>query len=266
MGRGDEPELTLLKSRVAFAALQSLPGILALLVWQGAAQADPHRDFLVGSPAGVLREARGLVSDGRLPLDIGTTAIEALLGFVLGTAFGTAVGLVLWLSRTAYGVAKPYLIGLGSVPVFALGPVLIFWFGTGMWSKVALASLATFVVAIVQAYTGAQEADPNLLTLIRAFGGSRTREFVLVVIPSAAIWVLAGARLGIGMALLGAFVGEFLSSRHGLGNLIVVAEGLYNVNQIWVGVAGIVLLALAFYGATIPIESWVRRRRYQAGL
>ena len=82
-----------------------------------------------------------------------------------------------------------------------------------------------------------------------------------VVGPTAIIWVLAGARINIGMALLGAFIGEFIGSSSGLGHLIIVAEGLFNVSQIWVGVFGIVIVALIFQALTLPVESWARRWR-----
>jgi NitT/TauT family transport system permease protein len=248
-----------LKGRIGQFALQIAPAIIALAVWQAVVSASPRSDFTVGSPAGIIREFRVLAQAGNLWRDFGVTALEAILGFLAGSVIGTSVGLAMWTSRTVFMVARPYLIALGAVPVFALGPVLIFWFGTGIWSKVVLGFLSTFVIALVQAYTGAIEADPNLLRLTKAFGGTRWQAFCKIVVPSAMIWVLSGIRLNIGMALLGAFVGEFISSRMGLGNLIVLAEGLYNVNQIWVGVIGIMIIAVAFHSCTMPVERWANR-------
>jgi len=245
--------------RSLLALKVAAPALLVLAVWQVIVQARPRSEFFFGSPLGIARESWVLTTEGGFARDLGITALEAILGFLSGTVFGTAVGLLLWMSKTAYAIAKPYLIALGSVPTFALGPVLIFWFGTGIWSKVALAFLATFVVAVVQAYTGATEADPNLLRLVRAFGGTRWQVFTKIIVPSAMIWVLAGIRLNIGMALLGAFIGEFLSSRFGLGYLIIVAQGLYNVNQVWVGILGIIFIAIVFHLATLPIERWANR-------
>ena len=137
--------------------------------------------------------------------------------------------------------------------------MLIFWFGTGMLSKVVLGFLATVVVAITQAYTGACEADSNLLRMVQAFGGTRRQAFWKIVLPSAGLWVVAGVRINVSMALLGAFVGEFIASRMGLGHLIITAEGLYNVNQIWVGVGGILLVASLLHLSTLPLETWANR-------
>lgn len=248
-----------LKTRGIKLMLQAAPGILIIAAWQAFVWINPHYDFTIGSPVGIIREFRILVSVGNLPRDIGVTALEAILGFAAGSIVGTITGLVMWTSKTIFTISRPYLVALGAVPVFAFGPVLIFWFGTGIWSKVILGFLSTFVVALVQAYTGAIETDPNLLRLTRAFGGTRSQTFFKIIAPSATIWVLSGIRLNIGMALLAAFVGEFISSRMGLGHLIIIAEGLYNVNQIWVGVIGIILIALTFHSCTLPVEKWANR-------
>lgn len=203
-----------------------LPAVLIVGIWQIVVATVPRYDFTIGSPAGIVKEFRTLIAAGNLHRDIGVTTLEAVLGFAAGSTFGTAVGLLMWASRTVFIIARPYLVALGAVPVFALGPVLIFWFGTGIWSKVVLGFLSTFVVALVQAHTGATETDPNLIRLTKAFGGSRSQTFFKIIVPSATIWVLSGIRLNIGMALLGAFIGEFISSRMGVGHLIILAEGL----------------------------------------
>jgi NitT/TauT family transport system permease protein len=246
-------------SRGGQLALQLAPAVIVLSLWQAAAVVNPGYDFTTGSPLGIAREFAALWAVGNLPLDFAITGVEAILGFLAGTVIGTSVGLAMWTSRIVFLIARPYLIALGAVPVFALGPALIFWFGTGIWSKVVLGFLSTFVIALVQAYTGATEADPNLLRLTEAFGGTRRQMFFKIIVPSATIWVLSGVRLNIGMALLGAFVAEFISSRMGLGHMIIIAEGLYNVNQIWVGVIGIMILAILFHSFTLPIERWANR-------
>jgi len=246
-------------TRPARLIVSVLPGLCLLLVWQAYAQWRPDSDFFVGSPRGIAREVRATLAGGLLLRDFGVTAVETILGFLAGSFLGTLVGLLLWASQTVFLISRPYLVALGSLPVFALAPVVIFWLGTGIGSKVLIGFLSTFVVAVLQAHTGAADADPNLLRLTRAFGGSRRDQFVRIVAPSAAIWVLAGIRLNIGMALLGAFVGEFLASRAGLGHLIIVAQGLYNVDQVWVGVLGIMLIASLFHCLTLPVERWANR-------
>lgn len=247
--------------RILESGLKLLPAVILIAGWQTLTWARPQYEFYMGSPAGILREALVLLGTGRLLRDVSVTAGEAVLGFLAGSILGTAFGLALWYSKIVHGIARPYVFALGSIPVFALGPVLIFWFGTGILSKVVLGFLSTFAIAVAQSYTGASEADPNLQKLLKVFGASRTQIFTKVIVPSSMLWVLAGVRINIGMALLGAFIGEFIASNKGLGNLIILAEGLYNVNQIWVGVVGIIAIATVFNLLTSPVEK--RARRWQ---
>jgi NitT/TauT family transport system permease protein len=246
----------------ALIFVRLIPAIAVLALWQLAVAQSPKLDFTIGSPGGIFREFRVLVATELLG-HFSVTLAEALLGFLAGTTVGTTLGLFLWGMRRTYDVLRPYLFGLGALPIIALGPMMIFWFGTGILSKVVLGFLATVVVAITQSYTGAREADSDLLKMVQAFGGTRRQAFWKIVVPSAGLWVIAGVRINVSMALLGAFVGEFIASRAGLGHLIIAAEGLYNVNQIWVGVAGILLIAFVLHLATFPLEQWADKLKPQ---
>ena len=231
------------------------PAFCFLLFWEFLIYVRPDFNFFLGSPTGVWLELLSALSNSLL-YDIGVTATEALTGFVAGTVVGTTLGLLLWLSPTIFHMMKPYVIAVGAIPVFALGPVVVFWFGTGMSSKIFIAFLSTVMIAFIHAYEGAVNVDPNLLRVMHALRSSKWTIYRKIIIPSASLWMLAGIRLNISMALLGAFIGEFIASRAGLGHFIIVAEGLYNVNQIWVGILGLMFLALVFHAATKPIETW----------
>jgi len=236
-----------------------MPAVLLFAIWQAVTSFWEDYEFYLGSPGGFIRGMAAGISDGTLLADAGITATEAMLGFAAGTTMGTMAGLGLWLYWPAREALKPYLVVVGSVPIFALGPVLIFWFGTGMGSKIVLGFLSTFAIAVVQAEAGASAVNSDLLRLVQVFGGTRFPALRKVVAPSAVLWVLTGIRLNIGMALLGAFIGEFISSRAGLGHRIIVAEGLYDVNGIWVGVAGIIGLAAAFHTLALQLERRAKR-------
>lgn len=248
-----------MKDTLLINLFRLLPALVIIAFWQFVSMRWPHIDFTTGSPLGIMNEFVILLHGGVFFRDFGVTMLEAILGFLAGTAIGTVTGLFLWTVRTTYDVVRPYLLALGALPIVALGPMVIFWFGTGMLSKIVLGFLATVVIAITQSYAGACEADAELLKMAQVFGGTRRQVFWRIVLPSAALWVVAGVRINVSMALLGAFVGEFISSQVGLGNLIITAEGLYNVNQIWVGIVGILLIALLFHAATFPLEQWASK-------
>jgi NitT/TauT family transport system permease protein len=250
-----------MKYSYKIGVLRVVPALLALTVWQLAVIIRPGYEFFIGSPVGIAIEARALFCTGVLPEAIAITGFEALLGFLAGSILGSLSGLLLWNYKGLKKVFGIYLTGISAVPIFALGPVLVFWFGTGLWSKVVLGFLSTFALAVSQAYNGATEADPNLQKLLRIFGANQRDVLFKLIVPSSLIWVLAGIRINIGLALLGAFIGEFIASKAGLGYMIIVAQGLYDVNQIWVGVGGIIFIATIFYLLTGPIER--RARRWQ---
>jgi NitT/TauT family transport system permease protein len=223
---------------------RALPLLAFLLFWGLATRGIPERVFFFGSPDKIAAYLVAKTLDGSLPRDVGVTFIEATLGFIFGNVIGTALGLGLWYSKLAFSIAKPYVIALGSAPVFALAPLLIVWFGTGMFSKILIATLSTVFVALMQSYTGASEVSNDYLRLMQTFGASQGQTFRKIVAPSSIVWVMSAFRLNVGFAILGAFIGEYISSSAGLGHLILVASGLFDISLMLCGV--ILLTGLAF--------------------
>ena len=224
--------------------LQFLPLALVLVIWQIITGHSDRLTFLFGSPVLVAKAMWNALFRGSLLTDSFVTFIETMLGFIGGNILGSLIGLSLWFSRKVARIARPYIIALGSVPIFALAPMLIIWFGTGLFSKIIMASFSTFIVAAVQAYNGAQNVDKDQIMLLRTFGARRKQIFIKVIIPSSLIWVFASYKINIGFALLGAFIGELISSEKGLGHLIMRAGGLYNIPLVFVGIAMFIAIAL----------------------
>lgn len=236
-----------------------LPFLGFLLVWQWAGASSPARRFFFSTPGQVLKSLVALTADGTLPRHTAVTAGEALIGFVIGNCVGAAVGILLWYSEWVAEIAKPYIVILGTLPVFAIGPMTVLWFGVGFGAKVALAFLATVFLAAGQAYKGAEQVDPLLLRRFRIFGASRWNTFRHLLFPSAAIWIIGSLRLTIGAALLGAFIGEFIASEQGLGYMIIRASGVYDTPRVIVGVIVIVSLALILDGMIDLLEKRIFR-------
>lgn len=226
------------------ALLYVLPLALMLLGWHLYTYNRADHQFIFSSPTQVLHVLVQLTTSLELFRNAGVTIFEAVVGFVLGTIGGTIVGLSFWYSKTVAKVAEPYLIALAAVPIFALAPMIIVWFGIGIVSKIVLAFLSTVVVAIVQSYQGAMTVELRFLRLMQVMGASRFQTFRIVVIPSAVIWVINAMKLNIGLALLGAFVGEFISAEEGLGYMIVKASGLYDMATVLAGVLSLIVISL----------------------
>jgi NitT/TauT family transport system permease protein len=221
-----------------------LPLVIFLGTWELLLRNDKKMIFYFGLPSTIFQYIISKVSDGTLVTDFLHTFFEALIGFIIGNVFGTVIGLGLWFSNRTFQIAKPYIIAMGSAPVFALAPILIIWFGTGMYSKVMIAAISTFFIALFQAYSGAEAVDDSYLRLMKTFKASKIQVFRKVIAPSSIVWVISAFRMNVGFALLGAFIGEYISSNSGLGHLILVASGLFDISLVLAGVLMMVIIAL----------------------
>lgn len=243
-----------IKSILIFRIKQLFPLIIFLIFWELITVNSERLTFLFGSPSTVFNTFREYLINKNLIIDILITGEETILGFLLGNIIGSVIGLSLWYSKNLASTLKPYIIALGSIPIFALAPMMIIWFGTGLYAKVMMATFATIIVATVQAYEGAQNVDEEQIKLLKSFGASKFQIFKKVITPSSLVWVIASYKLNIGFALLGAFIGEFISSERGLGHLILKAGGLYDIPLVLTGILCFMFLALAINYLLSKIE------------
>jgi len=213
-------------------------------IWEGAARMGWVSNFLVGSPAKIYDALVQSAVSGQLFVDTGYTLFEAILGFVFGTAVGSFCGLALWYSPFVARLIEPFIVAINSVPKIAFAPIVILWFGTGLVSKVALAISLTAIVALIAAYEAAKEADSDLQALLVTLGADKNDVFMKIVIPSTLPYIISTFRINVGFGLVGAVVGEFISSEKGLGHMIFTASSLYDLNTVWAGL--FVLMAIGF--------------------
>ena len=152
--------------------------------------------------------------------------------------------MLLWYSRFVSRVVEPFVIALGSIPIIALAPIIIIWFGTGLISKVAMSTLSVIIVALVTSYKGATGVDPDQINLMRTLGASKFQIFRKLVVPASLTDIFAGLKLTVGFALIGAIVGEFMSSSEGLGHAIFKAGSLYIIPKVFAALVATIALAL----------------------
>lgn len=224
--------------------LRVLPLLILLCLWEIICRSDKSLIFFFGLPSKIAYYIYARTLDGSLMVDFSITLFETICGFILGNLIGAFIGLSLWFSKTVFEISKPYIIALGSAPIFALAPLMIIWFGTGVYSKIMIATLSTLFIALFQAYSGASEVDKGYLQLMRSFKASKRQVFRKIIVPSSVVWVISAFKINVGFALLGAFIGEYISSNIGLGHLILVASGLFDISLVLTGVIMLILIAL----------------------
>ncbi|MDQ0391099.1 ABC transporter permease [Labrys monachus] len=222
-------------------------GLLAVLLafWEYQTSKSSQSAFMFGSPSAIGRFLWQMILDGSLARDTAVTGGETLTGFLIGNLVGTVLGLSLWYSAFVSRVVHPFVVAVGSIPIIALAPIIIIWFGTGFASKVAMSTLSVVVVALVTSYKGAIGVDPDEINLLRTLGAGKFQIFMKLVIPSSLTDIFAGLKLTVGFALIGAIVGEFMSSSVGLGHAIFQAGSLYAIPKVFASLVGTIVLALA---------------------
>ncbi|MDN7560703.1 ABC transporter permease [Burkholderia orbicola] len=224
-------------------------GAVALIVvalsvlWQVAVSAGWINGKLLGSPVGIWHAAQQGLNSGTLVPDTLMTLYETVVGLVVGSGLGVGLGLLLWFVPRVSGVAEGLSMILNSIPKIALGPLIVIWFGSDMTSKVWLAGISTFAVAMISSCAAAREVDKDLLNLFHSFHAKSSMIFTKLIIPGALPWVFSTLRVNIGFALIGAVVGEYIASQAGLGHEVFVAGSLFDLNTVWLGIIVLTLIA-----------------------
>jgi NitT/TauT family transport system permease protein len=236
-----------LNTALGRALLQIAAVVMFFALWEIGVRAGWISAFLVGSPSGIFTLAFKMALSGELLSDTWATLFEAILGFVIGTILGSLLGLALWYSVFVARLVEPFIIAINSVPKIAFAPIVILWFGTGLVSKVALAVSLTAIVALIAAYQAAKDADIDLQSLLISMGATKHQVFYKAVVPSTLPSIIATFRINVGFGLVGAVVGEFISSQRGLGHMIYYASSLYDLNTVWVGLFMLMIIGFLLY-------------------
>jgi NitT/TauT family transport system permease protein len=189
------------------------------------------------------------------------TLVETVLAFLIGTAGGLGVGLWLALSPMAAAILDPYIKALNSMPRVILAPIFAVWFGLGIASKVALGFTIVFFIVFFNVYQGVREVSPTILANARMLGASQRQLLRHVYLPSATSWVFSSLHTSVGLAFVGAVVGEYLGSARGVGYLILQAEGTFDINTVMAGI--LVLTAFALVLDWVVGQAEIRLMKWQ---
>src|SRR5690606_37126403 len=177
--------------------------------------------FFFGEPWKVFARVVEWFVTGEIFVHLAVTMFETVAAFVIGTVGGLAIGMWLALSPTASAVFDPYVKAANSMPRVSLAPIFSIWFGLGVWSKVALGFTLVFFIVFFNVYQGVREVSPNVLANARMLGATKRQLLRHVYLPSAMSWVFSSLHTSVGLAFVGAVVGEYLGSARGVGYLIL---------------------------------------------
>ena len=242
--------------------LLTAPGLLPNIVFEN----DKQASFFFGKPIAIFgRIWKWFVVDADIYRHLAVTLIETVLAFGVGSVLGLAFGLWLALAPTASAILEPYIKALNSMPRIILAPIFAVWFGLGIASKVALGVTLVFFIVFFNVYQGVKEVSPVVLANARMLGASQKQLLRHVYLPSATSWVFSSLHTSVGLAFVGAVVGEYLGSSQGVGYLILQAEGTFDINTVMAGILVLTAFALALDAAVGRLERHLMKWQPRAG-
>ena len=238
------------------------PGLLPLFVFDN----DTQAAFFFGEPLVIFERIwNWFVVAADIYRHLGVTLVETVLAFAIGTALGLACGLWLALSPFAAAIFDPYIKALNSMPRVILAPIFAVWFGLGVASKVALGVTLVFFIVFFNVYQGVKEVSPVVLANARMLGANGRQLLRHVYLPSAMSWVFSSLHTSVGLAFVGAVVGEYLGSAQGVGYLILQAEGAFDINTVMAGILVLTAFALALDALVTFAERRLMKWQPKAG-
>jgi NitT/TauT family transport system permease protein len=217
-------------------------GLLA--TWEAVARLGWVPPLFLPAPSGVLAEAARMTASGELARHLTVSLLRIGLGFALGAAGGTVAGLVLGASRVAEAVGNPLIAATYPIPKIAVLPLMILWLGIGEAPKVAMIALGVFFPVAINTYAGVRDTEPLMVKAATSLGARRGQTLVKVILPSALPTILAGYRLGAGIALLLVVSAEMINATAGIGFLILHAGDLMLTGKLMVGLVLLSVLGL----------------------
>jgi NitT/TauT family transport system permease protein len=226
----------------------------ALLIWWLVSRFAGLPAFILPGPGQVALRFWQALMDGTLLLHTAATLAEVLLGLLFGTTAAVVLGYAIAKSRLFEQLVSPYLVATQAIPVVAIAPLLVIWFGPGIFSKVLICALIVFFPVLVNTVVGVRAVPHPFHDLMQSLHATRLQTLRMLELPASLPVLLGGLRIGATLSVIGAVVGELVGSDRGLGFLVNVGRGQYDTALVFVAVFTLIALALVLYGLVSYLE------------
>ena len=225
-----------------------------IFAWEYLSRKNIINAFIYSSPSKVIKTIVDLYKANKLFNHIWITVYETIISFVLATAIGTLLAIILWYSKFLYRVMEPYLTVLNSLPKVALGPIIIIIGGANIKSIIIMALLISLIITIANVYAGFINTDSNRIKLMKSFHASKWQILKYLVIPYNYYVIINSLKINVGMSLVGVIMGEFLVSKSGIGYLINYGSQVFNLNLVFAGIIILLIVSYLMYLIVLYIE------------
>jgi ABC-type nitrate/sulfonate/bicarbonate transport system permease component len=254
--------------RIEPAALGTASIVILLLVWQFLPRFVPMKEgtkLFFAVPSQIVGTLWRMFATGTIWTPLGVSATAFGIGLGIAIAVGLPLGILLGRSTTLNAMFDPFITAFNATPRLVFLPLLMLWFGIGLWSKVAIVFLGALFPLLINTYEGVRNADKRLINVVRSFGANEWDIARLVVVPNSLPFIMVGLRLAIGRAILGVVVAEFFGAQDGLGVVMVRAASSFKVDVVFAGLIVFAVLSLIMTGLVKLLEEHMSRWRPQHG-
>jgi ABC-type nitrate/sulfonate/bicarbonate transport system permease component len=230
--------------------------VAMLLIWELIARSGLVNPLLISSPTAVARAGYVLLAQGDIWNDLKVSATEFLIGYGFAAAIGIPLGIATgWYRRLSY-LLGPFIVTLNAVPRLTLLPLIVIWFGIGIWSKVMVVFLGAVIPIAISAHSGVKTNEARYLNVARSFGASEFKILSSIILPGTVPFIFTGLKYGSGRALLGVVAGELYAATAGVGFVIGNAGNNLRTDVLFFGV----LLFMTAGLASVAVLDWFERR------
>jgi len=240
--------------------------VVLLLVWQFLPHLVPMKEgtkLFFTVPSQIASTLWTMIATGKIWAPLGVSASAFAIGLAMAILVGLPLGILLGRSPTLNAMFDPFVTAFNATPRLVFLPLLLLWFGIGLWSKVAVVFIGALFPLLINTYEGVRNADKLLINVVRSFGASEWDIARLVVVPNSLPFIMVGLRLAIGRAVLGVVVAEFFGSQEGLGVVMVRAASEFKVDVVFAGLIVFAALSLLMTGLVKLVEDRLSRWRPQ---
>lgn len=248
------------RKKLLIKIIQISIGILFLSIWEILSSTGLINSFIFSSPSKIIKTIIELYKDNNLFNNIFVTLYELFISFGIGSLLGFLIALLFYRFNILKKIFDPYLTLINSLPKVALGPLLIIWIGANTKSIIVMSLLINLIVSIIGFYNGFINIDEYKKRLLLSFGANNRQIIFNLVIPSSLETIFSTIKLNISMSLIGVIMGEFLSSKAGIGYLILYGTQVFNLNLVMTGIFLLLILSYLLYLIICIIENKFLRK------
>jgi len=228
--------------------------VIFILIWALIVRTSRLPEFILPLPKTVFRRFILALREGLLLPNLVVTANESLAGFFIGSICAFLFGYLLAKHRNAERLLSPYIVAMQAIPIVALAPLLIIWFGFGIRTKILIAAAVIFFPILISSIVGIRSADREIMELLTSLDAGPFKTFFKFELPSALPVLFGGLKVGITFSVIGAVVGEFLGSSQGLGALMNMARASFDTPLVFVSIILLGLMGIFFYLSVSLVE------------